>query len=82
MQFFVNLFRSDPLLRSIIFKLVPGLFQSECQRNCKFNKDDNLSTNNEKLLAYYQHIKDPYYNIDCDKRLLDQYFYSQDEPIR
>lgn len=76
--------RPDPIIRSIIYKLVPGLYQSECQRIYKYIHDKNINkdTTFNNLIEFFHQNKEPGTSTDYDINLLDQYFYSHDEPIR
>jgi hypothetical protein len=43
-------FRPDNALKALVYKLVPGLYQSECQRVIKYNTENNINIDNNLLL--------------------------------
>lgn len=71
---FIN--RPDTRLRSVVYKLIPGLYAKEQQRvSDELNSQQGTFVNgfNEKHVAE---------TCSEDESSLKQYFYDQDEPIR
>lgn len=79
-------FRPDDIIKSLVYKVVPAVYQSESQKAKKFNKLHNIPYNNGD---YSTIANDPTAvdNKRYDDKLVDnkpskQHYFSPDEPIR
>jgi hypothetical protein len=72
-------FRPDFRLRSIVYKLVPGLFANEQHQSGEVNGRPKIFLNGSATKQERHQL-----NEACgeDESLSKQYFYDQDEPIR
>lgn len=65
------MFRADKVMRDLVYKAVPGLFQSEQQKLIKFNTEHRKEETSSSANSH-----------DSDDMLLCTDYYSPDEPIR
>lgn len=59
--------RPDDIIKSLVYKVVPAIYQSETQKTKKFNKVHNVQENPEK---------------PDETKPRKQHYFSPDEPIR
>uniref|UniRef100_A0A336MGF1 CSON011999 protein n=1 Tax=Culicoides sonorensis TaxID=179676 RepID=A0A336MGF1_CULSO len=71
--------RPDDIIKALVYKTIPGLYQSEVQKTKKFNKAHNIESH---------HGDDSSTTVDDDKKQNDdksvenkQHYFSPDEPI-
>lgn len=75
--------RPDMRLRSLVYKLIPGLYAKEQLKSSEANGRPKTLLNGSAHSLNGKHDRQPF-NEACgeDESLSKQYFYDQDEPIR
>lgn len=75
--------RPDMRLRSLVYKLIPGLYAKEQQNSSEVNGSPKPYVNGSAHLLNGKHERQQL-SDKCteDESLSKQYFYDQDEPIR
>lgn len=71
-------------LRSVVYKLIPGLYAKEQQNASETNGRQKAYLNGSAHLLIGKHERQQLGGEACseDESLSKQYFYDQDEPIR
>jgi hypothetical protein len=71
-------------LRSIVYKLIPGLYAKEQQKSRETNGRQKIHLNGSSAHTLIGKHERQVLNDACseDEALTKQYFYDQDEPIR
>lgn len=74
-----KLFRPDDIIKSLVYKVVPALYQSECQKTKKFNKLHNIQHNGGDDSTM---TNDASTDKSDENKPSKQHYFSPDEPIR
>ena len=72
-------------LRSVVYKLIPGLYAKEQQNTSEFNENQKTYLNGSAAHSLIGKQERQQLSGDAcseDESLTKQYFYDQDEPIR
>jgi hypothetical protein len=80
-SFASNQFRPDARLRSIVYKIIPGLYAKERQKINHDIHEQRLYINGANSLVD-KHERQNYDICSEDDKLAKQYFYDPEEPIR